>query len=995
MIPSPAATAPPQPPPEDGRAATLRVFRCAVMPFVDEARSEFARAMAGADRRAIDRIRPVFGFENLFEARWSNALVRLAERTLILEVNVARLRGQLTGATPAERFASFGDLLASPAYLSALLSEYPELLRALATVSRLRARADAELVTRLARDLPAVAAHFGARHPPGRLSRLDHHGGDSHRGGRCVSIVEFESGLEVVYKPRSLAVEVHYADLAAWLSAHGLPLDLPTPHVLLRRGYGWVQRVRHAACRDGAEVAKYYQRLGAHLALLYALEATDLHLENVIATGSAPMLVDLEALFQPRTPVTPDVGQGTVARGALLHSVLRVGLLPNAHAPAHGDRPLDRSGVGGAPGQLSPHPLLQYQDAGTDVLRLAPEFVSLATARNQPMLNGARVDAGAFTADLVTGFASAYGCMVANRVSLLAADGPIERFAHDRVRFIARGTATYDDCLMRSVHPGALRSSADRTFVLNRVLGATGAATHLMFLRASERYDLRRGDIPFFSTSPGAVCLADSRGHAQRSPITRAPLDVVRERLRSLDADDCARQIALIRAGMATLRTGVVCRLVPPLESTRCDAVTRTALLAAGHECAERVSRAALTEGDHHAWIGITTMREQFWTLGQLGAQLYDGSAGIALFLAYAGHVTRDTQLSNMARRVTHALARHVREQRKSTDRVPAIGVFTGQAGLVYLFSHLGVLWKDRDLIAAACQVALTLDDGIAGDDTDDLIGGTSGALCAVLGLYRVAPRPELLALACRAGEHLLSRATSSPDGLAWASAPRGRPLAGLSHGNAGIALGLWKLATLTTDARYARAAIAACDFERTFWDHARGNWEDRRVADVPGVMNAWCHGAPGIALARIAMLAPSLFSVPATVTNDLRWALAATREQGAPDNLSLCHGVLGNVAPLFEAGRVLGDVASAATSRARLGAVLADLRANGARCGTPDGVEASGLMTGMAGIGYQLLRCAAPRVVPCVLTLGAPPARTASNQIAPTRRRTSSNRRS
>ena len=41
--------------------------------------------------------------------------------------------------------------------------------------------------------------------------------------------------------------------------------------------------------------------------------------------------------------------------------------------------------------------------------------------------------------------------------------------------------------------------------------------------------------------------------------------------------------------------------------------------------------------------------------------------------------------------------------------------------------------------------------------------------------------------------------------------------------------------------------------------------------------------------------------------------------------------------------------------------------------CGTPLGVDSPGLMTGLAGIGYGLLRLAEPARVPSVLTLEPP----------------------
>ena len=52
---------------------------------------------------------------------------------------------------------------------------------------------------------------------------------------------------------------------------------------------------------------------------------------------------------------------------------------------------------------------------------------------------------------------------------------------------------------------------------------------------------------------------------------------------------------------------------------------------------------------------------------------------------------------------------------------------------------------------------------------------------------------------------------------------------------------------------------------------------------------------------------------------------------------------------------------------------MLASIERDGWLCGTRGGVEAPGLMNGLAGIGYGLLRLAAPERVPSVLALEPP----------------------
>ena len=84
-------------------------------------------------------------------------------------------------------------------------------------------------------------------------------------------------------------------------------------------------------------------------------------------------------------------------------------------------------------------------------------------------------------------------------------------------------------------------------------------------------------------------------------------------------------------------------------------------------------------------------------------------------------------------------------------------------------------------------------------------------------------------------------------------------------------------------------------------------------------------------------------------------------------------HGDLGNLEFVWQANRILDDSRSASSVR-RVGAsILTSIETDGWRCGAPFGVETPGLMAGLAGIGYELLRLAEPDRVPSVLILEPP----------------------
>ena len=117
----------------------------------------------------------------------------------------------------------------------------------------------------------------------------------------------------------------------------------------------------------------------SYMALLYVLEATDFHSENIIAAGEQPVLIDLEAIFHPRLKVPELEKEADCA--ALSNSVLRVGLLPwYGYANEESDG-IDLSGLGGAAGQITPYKVAHWEGVGTDEMKLSRRRMPIPPAQ--------------------------------------------------------------------------------------------------------------------------------------------------------------------------------------------------------------------------------------------------------------------------------------------------------------------------------------------------------------------------------------------------------------------------------------------------------------------------------------------------------------------------------------------------------------------------------------------------------------------------------------
>ncbi|HEU4389375.1 MAG TPA: type 2 lanthipeptide synthetase LanM family protein, partial [Blastocatellia bacterium] len=660
------------------------------------------------------------------------------------------------------------------------------------------------------------------------------------------------------------------------------------------------------------------------------------------------------------------------------HSVLRIGLLPQktwGNAEAQG---VELSGIGGAPGQITPFKVPVFEDEGTDCMRIVRKQVPISGKNNRPSLDGADINPQDYAEDIVQGFTSVYRTIVDHQGELLSADGPLMSFSEDEVRVVLRPTRTYGVLLNESYHPDALRDALDRDRLFDKLWVGVASRPFLARVVKAERADLLRGDIPIFSSRPGSRNLWTSRNDAISEVFDEPSLEVVNNRIRGLNEDDLSRQVWFIRASLTTLVMGTGRetwkRYKPAVPS---GIVTRERLLEASCAVGDRLGVLALRNNDLVSWIGVTMVDERDWSLLPLGGDLYSGTLGVVLYLAYLGEVTGRERYTELAKVAFANLESGMDAALAKPKLTGGVGAFSGWGAMVYALAHLHSLWQERRLLDEADRFVEAL-AGIVGEDRSfDLIGGTAGCLAALIALYRHAGSENSLHLAVRCGDHLIANARKMTQGIGWLTLEKEAevPLTGFSHGCAGIALMLLELSALTGMGRFREAAIEAMAYERSVFCPEIGNWPDfRRFGNEDGEkiksMFAWCHGAPGIGLGRLRSLTHVDDPV---IREEISIALRATVEQGFGHNHSLCHGDLGNLETLLAASEMLED-SEWQERLGRLTAVILDsINANGWICGVPFGVETPGLMTGLAGIGYGLLRLAEPARVPSVLTLAPP----------------------
>lgn len=878
-------------------------------------------------------------------------ILMMAARVLVLELNVARLEGRLSGNTPEQRFASFVESLANPTTAAALRAEYSVLCRQVLNLLNRWVAYSLEFLNHLCEDWQGVQNFFESH--PGHLEAIDSGAGDRHRGGRSVIIARFSSGGRIVYKPRSLAVDEHFQQLVEWLNAKGSSPPLRTLRVWNRGDYGWCEFISNHGCRSRAELERFYQRQGACLAILYALNASDFHCENTIAAGEHPVLIDLEALFDAREGKLSQ--SGDPATSGLLASVVNTGLLPTPIFGAEGVDGVDLSGLTNPAGQLSPTAAPDWESVGTDEMHLIRRRMAFTGTRNCPTFDGAEARALDYSASISSGFSSTYRLLMKHSAEMSRF---LERFAQDEVRFIARATRTYGVMLQESFHPDVLRNHQDRLNLFANLRDAVSRRPSLQHLVDAEIEDLDAGDIPLFTARPSSPHLWTSAGRCIPGALADTPLALAKDRLATLSEADLARQLWLVRASLATTSRE------PSIKTAR---ASTDRLLDRAMAAGDRLIELAHRDGGRANWLGLISQSENRWRILPLAHDFYDGLPGVLLFLGYLNAVTGEDRYRDLAACGLNELRADLDSMDRSTL---GVGGFTGRGGLVYALCHLSSLFRDQSLRAAAEKLLESAHTAIAQDRSFDVLAGSAGFALALESLRALGTSADVTRLQRACGRHLQQHLQHTAHGAGWLIPSETVPLAGFAHGNAGIAYALLQTAAATGEESFRETALAAMAYERAIYSPERGNWLDLRAQCSGADTLAWCHGAPGIALARLSSL--PLLPDP-LLAGEIEAALKTTATRGFGNSHVICHGDLGNADILLEAARVLGQPAWKQHALRELARILGPEAAANWRFDNALDVDNPGFMTGLAGIGYALLRFAAPDRVPCALALQPP----------------------
>lgn len=905
-----------------------------------------------------------------------HSLHRKLCRVLVVELNGARERGALRGATPEERWHDFIGTSSTPEFWESIAGKYPTLHSRISQAIAHLCDAALAFGQHWSADRHALADLCGA--PAGDLTAISFGAGDVHRQGRSVAIVGCDGG-KIVYKPRSLRPEILLARLIETLEReYGGPLFMRTPAALDRAGHGWTAFIEHVYASGPDDLKAFYRGIGGWLALTRLLGATDLHAENLIAHQTSPVLVDCETLFTPKIAPRP-TGLGEAADRAISlvsGTVIATGLLPS-RGQALGWRGVDVSGIGALQGQQPMITIPDLVDAGTDRARIGSSTIEAERASNHPAPEPGLAD---HWPDILNAFDEVSALL--RRMDEEARLAPLlEPFADCEIRVVTRATEVYAELARMLWHPVSLHdedSARERARdLLTRMAAKTSSAPADPRIIEAEIDDLMVGDIPYFATRPNRGRLVGPGGHEWLDEANLIEAAMNDWRATDLKLEHEFVRSTLVNAYINEVSTAQVRQLPGILRHDDLDLRRRrhAAAIMQGF-----VDSAIVGVDGTVTWVA-STLTQTGWSLQPLPADLYGGLAGVALVTAAYQREQRAARadivpgVDNLLQRLFRSLGLFEEQQAKDREdgrfaRPPAPGGYLGLGSQIWTRLVLAKWGCDEERgLTAAVDLASGLPGAVAADEVLDVLEGRAGAIPALVALARETRSHRFLDLARTIGDELLDLAQAKGDGLFWKDPGQPQGLGGFAHGATGIGWALAKLGAATAEPRYIAAAEAAFRFEEGLFDEDEQNWLDLRM--LPGTRSsvAWCHGCVGIGLAHVD-LDPTLSDPIARAV--VERAARATNRLSFGWNRCACHGDVGAWEFLQRAG-VAGAAPEGTTPERLLSIVLTSLDEHGPGCGSTGEAFQPSLLAGQGGVLYQLLKSNPESALPSFLTLSIP----------------------
>ncbi|MGE7674928.1 type 2 lanthipeptide synthetase LanM family protein [Lysinibacillus sp. NPDC094403] len=895
-------------------------------------------------------------------------------KTLIFEIDYEKEQGNLFGETSEERFQYYTNVkLENREYLKALYIEYESLTNLLFTIINNYLNFLFNMLHTTSQELKNISIALFDTECIGKLINVSLNMGDTHNGGKTVSILTFEGNKKVVYKPRSLAFDQKYSELLSWIENNKSEhlKDIKSAKVYTKDDHGWMEFIEHTSCNNIDQVKLFYIRSGQLLCLLYALNAKDFHSENLIASGEHPYLIDLETLLQPdfenklREETVINTTQDFINK-----SVYSIFLLPSRmtiNKNENNTKVVDFGGMAGSTKQQAPIKSSVIINKNSDEIRVITDYGLLDINDNNPRINEELIQSELFIDDIQCGFINMYRWIMDNKTCFT--NKLRELYTNEKCRVVCKPTFIYSQLLTSSYHPDLLRNPIHREVYFSRI-ALSELKKGFEYFSYQEHRDLMNGDIPYFSVYVDKKVLVDSKNKIiPNFEFEHSTIETVITKIQQMNETDLNKQITLI--DLSYMHTSINdekqetnIEFKTFRDFSRVEKPTKSDFLNTAIKIGDRLINESIynAESGDRTWFGLMVYGKNEVTshVSSVDVDVYKGNSGISLFFAYLASITNLERFKQAAIETLSPSLKVLESINKHKEIPLNIGAFTGLSGILYTVYHVGNILEIEKFKNIALQHIDTTLEHLDNDTQIELLGGMAGALSVFISIYNVSDNEKIknkLLKSCYCIFEKISKNTIefNENSIFWGQVDTNGDggYTGFAHGTSGIIASLGRFYKITKDKNISQLIKKALNFERELYSPVTKNWRTQISGDSDSI--AWCHGATGILLSRSILINHGYFDEE--ITEEINIALETTLKKGFGNNITLCHGDLGSIGVLFYLATVLDDESLFEQCNETFNEIFNHHISQNWNKPSFRTASVYGLMIGLAGYGYSLLK--------------------------------------
>lgn len=848
-------------------------------------------------------------------------------RCLIVELQRIKAEGLLHGQDSVQEYEYFlENFLENESFMKIFLEKYPVMTWLIVEKIQATSLYLREISENLVKDKEKIILQLCQGNAFDHVEAMEIGLSDEHFSGKTVVKLNLDNGYTIYYKPRSSESMIGYQEISQWL-LNGCGMDAYTYPIINGKKYAWEAEVVYKECNNSEDVAEYYDRMGILLCLTYILKISDLHFENIIAHGKYPVIIDVEIF--PERYCLNNANRGCLDE-LLSDTVLNTGILQ-----AGDSANFDNIGALGLSGETkASYKLPTVIHSGTSKMQIDYTYFSVKPGKNLPLLNGQRIGCEKYKLQIIKGFQKAYERILQNKLMFQTL---LKNHLPENGRYLRRNTQQYMMYQNLAGFPDFLKMEDARYLMLMRLKrnDTEKDYCHNKILNY-ERQSIFHMQIPVFYAKGKDLYMGD--GIRIENYFEQNAEDLLIDRMDKLDLKDMRFQIKVIETAFLNMcSSGNVSRYVSEKENIQLTP----------EYIADWIIDESIDCDGQLNWIGLHSNIHGKAYLAPVDRYLYSGWSGIAIFMTAMAVEYRTERYVKLAQRLCDQLFRYTDALIGGDMEKPSQwGIYTGEASIVYTYYVLCQIVEDSSAKQKLKTYAVRHGEIILNHLDDvadaDLLDGKAGVLISLLRVFEMAGENKYIEGAIYLAELLEKTAVTMPVGIGWICKGQPKPLAGMAHGNSGIALAFARLYKFTKMKHYRDIVKQCIEYEDTLYDEDCDNWLDIRNIGQGELCGrdtvAWCHGAGGILAARVELLQDAGVVTKKSILE--KTVLRVARENSA--KMCLCHGKTGLQLSLKH--------------------VKNHLEFNMRKCNilidemSVEDCLSMGIMAGMAGMGYGLI---------------------------------------